>query len=484
MDFVFTLSSFEKRVAIINEYGESFYYGDLIDRCDKFRAFLNKKAKNLIFILAQNNIETMIGYLATIQSNNLAMLVDASLAKNLLGNLISVYRPDYIWGPQETRTGLFNYKTYELNCLERKQEKLHPELAVLLSTSGSTGSPKLVRLTRDNIAANARSTAAYLKLDETERPIANLPLHYSYGLSIINSHLTVGATILLTELPVVRKEFWEFFKQQAATSLAGVPYTYEMLKKIGFFKMNLPSLRYITQAGGKLDTRLVREYAELSQKKKFDFYVMYGATEATARIAYLPPEYSVAKAGSIGKAIPDGKMLLCDEAGNNITKPYVEGELIYQGPNVMLGYAHCREDLAKNDELSGVLQTGDIAYFDTEGFFYISGRKNRFLKILGKRISLAEIEEHLQSRGFHCVCGGEDDMLLIAFQHEKILDNQKEIFKKIRNEIFIIYKIPLDLIHVFYIINFPRSSSGKINYREIFSHILLDKNRIGVEGCG
>lgn len=473
MKFVFDLSTFESRIAIVNEYGEHFSYGDLMNVCGKLQPFLSTKDKKLVIILTQNNIETIIGYLAVLQNDHSVMLIDAALDKKLLDHLIKIYLPDFIWGPErgENREdrAIFKYKNYELlQCDGEKQSKLHPALSVLLPTSGSTGSPKLVKLTKSNIMANARSIAAYLHLNETERPIANLPIHYSYGLSIINSHFMVGATVLLTDAPMVKREFWDFFESAAGTSLAGIPYTYEILKRIGFFNMDLPSLRCITQAGGKLDTHLIVEYARLSREKNFDFYVMYGQTEATARISYLAPQYNLSKAGSIGKAIPDGKMQVMDESGNIITRPKQEGELVYQGPNVMMGYAHCREDLGKNDELSGVLKTGDIAYFDEDGFFYITGRKSRFLKILGKRISLPEIEAYLKLQGYHCLCGGADDMLLIACPQE-YREHQEEIFANIRQEVFIRFKIPLALTRVFPIRNIPRNSSGKINYSEIFS---------------
>lgn len=474
MNFVFDLPAFENNIAIINEYGEHFYYSDLINICNQFASVLHGKDKKLVIILTQNNIETIIGYLAAVQSNNSAMLIDASLDKELLDNLIKIYNPDFVWGPPKNDDEkIFKYRDYELIQYDGAgKSALHPALSVLLSTSGSTGSPKLVRLTKDNVFANAKSIAAYLNLNETERPITNLPMHYSYGLSIINSHLLVGATILLTDKPIVKKEFWDFFKLAAGTSLAGVPYTYEMLKRIGFFTMDLPSLRYMTQAGGKMDPQLILEYAEFSRKKNFVFYVMYGATEATARISYLSPEFNMTKAGSIGKAIPNGTMQLMDESGAIVTQPNIEGELVYQGPNVMMGYAYCREDLVKDDELFGSLRTGDLAYFDEEKFFYVTGRKSRFLKILGKRIGLSEIEKHLQLLEINCICGGEDDLLLIAFYQKEVLACQEEEFNKIRKEVFLKFNIPLNLMRVFQINKIPRNTSGKINYGEIFSNKL------------
>ncbi len=471
MSCVFDLSAYENRIAVVTEKGERFYYRDVMRIYNEIGSCFGSTGKKLVMILAKNNIETIAGYLAAIQGGHAAMLVEADLDQELLNNLLSVYRPAFLWGPKKNQDkAIFGYKNYGVTGFAgTAQTKLHSALSVLLSTSGSTGSPKLVRLTGSNIIANARSIAAYLDLDETERPAANLPIHYSYGLSVINSHLLVGATLLLTDTPLVKSGFWDFFKKESATSLAGVPYTYELLKRIGFFKMELPSLRYMTQAGGKLSNDLVREFAGFAHKKNFPFYIMYGATEATARISYLLPEYNLKKVGSIGKAIPQGQLRLLDEAGNVVVKPYTEGELVYEGPNVMMGYASCRQDLVKGDELCGVLPTGDLAYFDEDGFYYITGRKSRFLKILGKRISLSEVEGHLQARGFDCLCGGKDDLFLVACSQEAAPDKQKEVFNKIKTEVVLKYKIPVDLINVFSIQQVPRNSAGKINYQKIFS---------------
>lgn len=470
MSFIFNLNEFEKRVAVISQSGEQFLYGDLIDMAVRLGALFGSGDKKLIIILAGNNIETIIGYISALQAGHAVMLLDALLDKVLLSGLVGLYRPDFIWGPGESSGFVvYRYKNYQLiQCGREKKTELYPDLALLLSTSGSTGSPKLVALTRDNLMANARSIAQYLNLSGDERPVTSLPVHYSYGLSVINSHLAVGASILLTGLPVVRKDFWDFFKSEAGTSLAGVPYTFVLLKRIGFSKMQLPSLRYVTQAGGKMDARLVLEYAGLSREKGFYFYVMYGATEATARMSYLSPEHNISKPESIGRPIPYGKIKLLDESGRTITRPNTVGQLVYQGPNVMLGYARCRDDLSEGDRMQGVLPTGDLGYFDEEGFYYVTGRMGRFLKIMGNRISLAEIDGHLQRMGFNCCCGGDDHMLLVACVREE-KSSLEEMRRKIRMEIMVRYKIPLDLIEVFSIKDLPRNSTGKVNYGEIFT---------------
>ena len=201
------------------------------------------------------------------------------------------------------------YKSYNYVLLKTGYEKkyaLYDELGLLISTSGSTGSPKLVRQSYLNVMDNARSIAKYLKLDETERPITTLPMNYVYGLSIINSHFLTGAVLLLTDKTLMQKEFWNFFKEAEATSFGGVPYTYEMLDKLRFYNMQLPSLRTMTQAGGKLTPELHEKFAIYAAENNKNFIVMYGAAEATSRMGYLPPDKAIEKKGSMGIPIPGG----------------------------------------------------------------------------------------------------------------------------------------------------------------------------------
>ena len=255
------------------------------------------------------------------------------------------------------------------------ETELNSELAILLSSSGSTGSPKLIRISYKNLLSNTISISSYLNLNSDEIAITNLPMNYSYGLSIINSHLYVGAKIVVTEKSLFQRDFWELVKLNNVTSLSGVPYTYEILKKLRFFKMDLPSIKYITQAGGKLSNSIIEEFAYQCKNKNIDFFIMYGQTEGTARLSYLNPNKIIEKLGSIGKAIPGGKFRLVSNSNKIIESPNIEGELVYVGENVMLGYANEKSHLSKGAELNNILYTGDLAYKDKEGYFFITGRK-------------------------------------------------------------------------------------------------------------
>ena len=333
-----------------------------------------------------------------------------------------------------------------------------------MTTSGSTGSPKLVRQSYLNILSNTKSIIEYLSIDESERPITTLPMNYTYGLSIINTHLHVGATLLLTERTLLDKEFWTFFNKEKATSFGGVPYTYEMLYKLRFFNMNLPSLRTMTQAGGKLLPELHKKFAKYAQENNKKFIVMYGQTEATARMGYLPADKSLEKYGSMGIAIPGGKFELLDSQNQTILDYDVVGELVYTGDNVTLGYAQNGEDLSKGDERNGTLHTGDMAKKDADGYYYIVGRLKRFLKIFGNRINLDETERLIKSHfpSIECACGGQDDLMKIY-----VVSKDKNLIKDIRKFISEITHINLTAFKIVLVDEIPKNDSGKVLYKQL-----------------
>lgn len=287
-----------KNIAIIDKLGNEYTYSELSEMINNFAGIFEKGSKSLILVRGKNNIESLIGYLGGISSGNTVLMIDASIDTELFNNIVESYKPEFIWQPADNKGKgcSYNYKSYELIRTDYEHDdNLYKDLSLVMLTSGSTGSPKGARLTLNNINSNAKAIAEYLSLDDTERPITNLPINYVYGLSVINSHLHVGATILLTDNSIVQREFWQFFKEYNATSFSGVPYTYEMLKILNFLKMDLKSLRYFTQAGGKLNSKLADEFIKYSKEKNVKFFIMYGQTEATARMSYLPPELMIKK---------------------------------------------------------------------------------------------------------------------------------------------------------------------------------------------
>lgn len=431
-------------------------YGELYN--DVTQAFMPKQ-RSLIMLLGQNRYECLVVYLAALQSGNPLLLVDASLNPDLLAQLVTTYRPAYIFAsaPDLTLQGYDLRSDSPLNTWERADKEavaMHNSLALLLNTSGSTGSPKLVRLSRENLQANAASIASYLNLSATERPITSLPMSYSYGLSVINSHLSAGATLVLTDHGVLRREFWDIIDECSCTSFAGVPYTYQMLLQTGLLNKRGATLRTLTQAGGALAEAHIRQMYQLATKRGLKFFVMYGQTEATARISYVPFESLSKKAGSIGIAIPDGSLHVDRDTG----------ELVYLGPNVMLGYAERLQDLAKGDECDGALRTGDLARQDEDGFFYITGRLKRFLKLFGKRFNLDEVEQIVQRRfGFPVACFGRDDLLMVAIETGD--SDIAQVVAMVRET----FSLPKDAIQVQAVAALPRTARGKMDYQALLA---------------
>ena len=462
---MFVLDRYSKNIAVITDKGKQLTYSELNAEAARFADAITEKG--LLFCLCENRLGSLVGYVSCLEHHNPIVLLDGSKDITVLQNLMAIYQPEYVWISTDKIENIggktiYQYATFSLQKMQYEiavdKPEINPELALCLTTSGSTGSPKFVRLSSKNLLANAESIAEYLEIDKNERPITTLPSYYSYGVSVINSHLIKGATILLTEGTVAQRDFWSFLKEQKATSMAGVPYTYEMLKMLRFMRMDLPYLKTMTQAGGKLNKDIAKEYIEWAQSKEKRFFVMYGQTEATARMSYLPLEHSLDKYASIGIAIPRGKFSLIDINGNAIEEPGVDGELVYEGPNVSLGYAECRADLAKGDENHGVLHTGDVARRDADGYYYITGRLKRFVKVWGNRCNLDATEQIVKSNvTTSCACVGVDDKITI-FVTEQGLEEQiiNLLVEKtgLNNKAFVVRTIEL----------IPVKSSGKIDY--------------------
>ena len=416
---IFDIDKYGSKLAIIADDGRRLTYAQLGELVSERSQSLQRGV--LQFCLCKNTIESIVEYLACLEAGAPVVMLDATKDAETIENLRQIYKPGIT--------------------------KCHPDLAVCLTTSGSTGSPKLVRLTQRNIIANAESIAEYLRIDTNERPITMLPMYYSYGLSIINSHLLKGATILLTDKSYAQRELWNFLRENEATSMSGVPYTWEMLRRLRFMRMDLPSVKTMTQAGGKLNAEIALEYIRWAKDQNKQFIVMYGQTEATARMSYLPWEHAEEKYASIGVAIPGGQFSLAED-----------GELIYQGENVSLGYAECAEDLMKGDENHGVLHTGDMARVDEDGYYYITGRKKRFVKVWGNRCNLDQVEQLVKPITTTCACAGVDDHITVFVTKEGLEQEIKTLLstKTGLNPVAFQVKV-IDAI--------PVKDSGKIDYQ-------------------
>ncbi|MEV8596120.1 AMP-binding protein [Streptomyces sp. NPDC052012] len=447
--FARRLAAHGDRTALLTGDSE-LSYRELAEKVARIAARLGSR-RRLVLLAGANTADAVVTYLAALAAGHPVLLVPGD-NEEAVRSLTAAYDPDVVVAAD--RSG-----RWQLN--ERRAvsaHELHPDLALLLSTSGSTGSPKLVRLSYENLQANAESIATYLGIREDDRAATTLPMHYCYGLSVINSHLLRGAGLILTDLSVADDGFWDLFAAARATAFAAVPYTFDLLDRIGFAELRLPHLRYVTQAGGRLAPDRVRHYAELGHREGWDLYVMYGQTEATARMAYLPPHHAATHPETIGLPIPGGSFRLephPDWLGQDT------GELVYSGPNVMLGYAESASDLALG-RTTDELHTGDIARRTPDGLYEIVGRSSRFAKILGLRIDPGRVEALLHRHGLTALCAGADDELVVAVAGGSDTD-AGQVRRLVTGE----YGLPPRAVAVHVLPELPRLATGKPDYEAV-----------------
>jgi acyl-CoA synthetase (AMP-forming)/AMP-acid ligase II len=448
--FAANLANHGDRPAVLTG-GRVLSYRDLARRVDAFAARLGI-TRRLVLLAADNSVKSLVAYLAALASGHPIILAPANNEASL-ESLISSYDPDVIIRPGATLPGTVP-DHQERPALEEvrpgTRHELHADLALMISTSGSTGSPKLVRLSHLNVQSNAAAIASYLNVDADDRAITTLPMSYCYGLSVINSHLLRGAGIVLTELSVVDPCFWELFRNRRATSFAAVPYTFELLDRVRFTDMRLPSLRYVTQAGGRLDPETIVRYSNEGRQNGWELFVMYGQTEATARMAYLPPHLAASNPGCIGIPVPGGAFRIEPVPGLD------DGELVYTGPNVMLGYAVGPADLATGRTIHE-LHTGDLARRHASGLYEVVGRRSRFVKIVGLRIDLGQVEKMLHGLGLQGACAGTDEKLVAAVEGSH---DERLLAKTLAQSL----GLPRAAVEVRCVERVPRLATGKADY--------------------
>lgn len=443
---VFDLRTFGDRIAVLSEQG-MLSYAELADRVDARAAELGP-VRRLVMVRAANAVEPLVTYLAALGGGHPVLLADADDGPRA-ARLSEAYRPDVTFG--ETGDG---WRLQEVR--EGTRHRLHPDLALLLSTSGSTGSPKLVRLSKGNLCSNAGSIASFLRLTAEDRAVTTLPMHYCYGLSVLNSHLAVGASLSLTDRSVVDERFWDDFRAAGATSFAGVPYTFDLLDASGFADRDLPSLRYVTAAGGRLGPERVRRYARLGRQRGFDLVVMYGQTEATARMAFLPAHLAESRPETIGVPIPGGSFEIADPDQSGV------GELVYSGDNVMLGYADGPGDLAQG-RTAQALRTGDLAVQHADGLYELVGREGRRAKLFGLRVDLDWVERLLHDHGVDArVLAHEGRLTAFVTRRSQVQDARSILVAECT--------LPQHAVCVHHVETLPVTSTGKPDYPALARH--------------
>lgn len=448
------------KMAIKDDSGYTLTYGDVCRAIEAFSVL--ELPRCVIFCLCENCAGSLIGYMAFENNRQVPLLLSAGLDQDLRVNLETMYQPSYYWVPERMEDAIGGEKVHEafgyvLLKMAYLPYPLNDKLSMLLTTSGSTGSPKLVRHKYGNLEANAENVAKVFSWRTEEVGICDLPMNYTMGLNVINSHLVVGASVLMVKANLMDPAFWEFIKVNGGTSFCGVPFSYEVIRRVGFDKMDLPKLYTLAEGGGKLTDKMFTWIATYSKNSGKRFCATFGTSETSARMAFLDPELALSKIGSMGKAIPNGELFLLDEMQNE--DGTVTGELGYRGPNVTMGYAVCRDDLMKDDEFCGEYHTGDIAKRDQEGFYFIIGRKGRFLKLFGLRVSLDETERILKTQypNADFVCTGDDKRMNI-FTTDGALKDQIIPFitakTKLHNSAFKVYVVK----------EIPRNDYGKVRF--------------------
>ncbi len=451
-------------LALKDNEGYILTYGELVKEVKSFCPDIKTGA--VVFQLCKNTVGSMVGYLSFVERGVVPLMLSSKIDNELLESLLGTYTPTYLWVPTE-EVEKFHFKALYSNfgyTLLETGNELYPindKLQLLMTTSGSTGSPKLVRYKKGNLEANAKNVAIAFGWSSAERPVCDLGMQYTMGLNVINTHLYVGATVLLTTHNLFSGDFWDYIRTEKATNFTGVPFSYDIFARLHFDMMDLPYLTTLAEGGGKLTDKRFIWLAEYAQKNNKRFIASFGTTETSARMAVLPPEYAMTKTGSIGKAIPEGELFLIDTDGKVLEETIAEGELCYKGPNVTMGYGTCRDDLMKGDEWNGVYHTGDLARRDEDGCYYVTGRLSRFLKLLSYRVSLDQCERLIQEQfGIQCACTGTDQRMDIYITDgEKIKDVQDFVCNKTG-----LFK---NLFKVFVIEKIPRNDSGKIVYKEL-----------------
>ena len=435
---MFLIDKITDKAAIKDDAGNTLTYRQL----DEYSKEIKRKigSRNLVIVVCDNSIQTFAFYYALMDSDNIPFLLDSMNNKDFIEKYMELYRPSYVWDDR-----------YELIKTSFERYNVNSELAIILTTSGSTGNPKTVRLTKENLYENADAALDALKLAELDKHILSLSMSYSYGLLICNMSLRSYGTLYTTDKRIFSAEYGNFLRDEGITILHGVPYIYEMLDRIGFIDSLPETIRMITMGGGRAQEALHNKLNRISTERGLKIFALYGQTEGTCMLTKLLDDSVINEPGCIG--VPCRGM-----------KAYVanDSELVFEGTSVSLGYAYSWKDLDKTDENNGVLYTGDLAEIDERGQIYLIGRRKRFLKLLGSRVNLDDIERFIENEySISCACAGSDDLIIIylikgdvKFPHEKF---KKEINKR--------FGISISLISIKEIDEFPRNPYGKIDYK-------------------
>ncbi len=418
------LKKFKNRIALFDLNKEYFYNDFLIKK-----NFLKRKIrkKNIILIICENKIEILFYYITFQLLRSLIVLIDYKTSNDEINKIIKKYKPNLLL-TSSTRIKLLNLKYKEKVdvqnefCIFRLNSdfilNINKKISILIPTSGSMGSSKFVMLSYENLIDNLKKISNYLNINQKHKTICNMPISYSYMISVIHSHIYSGASIFMTNKSIISRDFWKEFKQYNICSFNAVPYAYEIINKLKIKNLFNSHVKYLTQAGGHLNKEIKMNFINNCMKKKIKFYCMYGLTEASPRISYLNPKFLSTKIDSIGKPLRGYKIKIYDNSNQLIKKPNKVGKLFLRGKNIFLGYANSKKDFTKKIKLKLELETGDLGYKDNEGFYYLTARKKRIAKIFGYRIDLSFLEKKMLENGYIIYCKEAKEKLKISFNRK------------------------------------------------------------------
>jgi long-chain acyl-CoA synthetase len=405
---------------------ENLSFKDLYNSSMRLSSYLRKEYgqnKNIL-LLSVNNQFFLIAYFAIIKSGNVCIPLDPNIEKENFEYISGLTNPVLIFMTRDIERKIasgsvkcifpdtIRNEEFMASFTKDANDTKSQTCAEIIFTSGSTGVPKGVMISHKNLIANSESIINYLKLSENDRMLVVLPFYYCYGLSLLHTHLRAGGSIVLNNSFIFLGSIINNLIDYKCTGFAGVPSHFQILlrKSDNFKTTKFPDLKYVTQAGGKLAPIFIDEFR--GSHPEVTFIVMYGQTEATARLSYLPPELYEAKKGSMGKGIPGVELKVINEKGERI-KPGEIGEVIARGDNIMLGYFGDEEG-TRNAIRDGWLYTGDLGTVDQDDYIFLTARKKEIIKVGGKRISPKEIEAVILelSEVVDCTIDGVEDELL------------------------------------------------------------------------
>lgn len=466
MKFYENLDRFGDHTALACDDGVRFSYTELERQVREFADRIYSPERKLAFLVTNNCAESVWGYVGMMRAGVVPLLIGRKVSKELFDFLMGCYHPAWVWAEESyfCENPQYRHGNYVLSKMSFETYDIHPDLCVMHTTSGSTGSPKCVRQSQANVEYMSTQTAKYLGLTENDSNISTLPMNYGYGTNCIQTHLLVGGKLIMTQESILSRKFWDIFREEKATNFGGVVFTYDMLKKMHFSTMDVPSLRFMTQAGGKFERDAILNFMPAMQAKGVDLTVFYGQTEGTCFMSIVKPEMALAKAGTIGIPYEGLNFSLIDEDGSLITKPNTRGELVIDGPAICMGYAEHWNELSLGDDWHGHLVTGDYVTVDEDGYYTIVGRKKRFLKIHGERVSLDEVESLLRERGYDNACKGKDDMVQIYTTEADI--------GKVMADINKLTAINRECLSVYRVSEIPRNEAGKVTYAALDAAVI------------